>query len=78
MTLWDGEGEMRAFRNSGPHAVAMRKLLDWCDEASFTHPFQGVLPVEGARGREDRVVRRAPRGIYSQTGQCGGASQVDE
>ncbi len=37
ITGWDSEAELRAFRNGGAHAVAMRKLLEWCDEASYTH-----------------------------------------
>src|SRR4051794_341758 len=37
ITEWDADADMRAYRNNGPHAVAMRKLLEWCDEASFAH-----------------------------------------
>lgn len=37
ITMWDSEADMRAFRNRAPHATAMPKLLDWCDEASFAH-----------------------------------------
>jgi heme-degrading monooxygenase HmoA len=50
ITLWDSDAEMRAFRNSGPHATAMRKLLEWCDEASFSHytAEDGALPSADA------------------------------
>jgi hypothetical protein len=37
ITMWNAEADMRAFRNAVPHKTAMRKLLDWCDEASFAH-----------------------------------------
>jgi hypothetical protein len=37
LTVWDGEASMRSFRDAGAHVRAMRKLLEWCDEASFVH-----------------------------------------
>ena len=36
-TTWRSMDAMRGYRNAAPHLQAMRKLLDWCDEASFVH-----------------------------------------
>ena len=36
-TCWDSEDSMRAFMLARPHGPAMRKLLEWCDEASLVH-----------------------------------------
>jgi hypothetical protein len=36
-TSWDGENSMRKFMLMKPHGAAMRKLLEWCDEASLVH-----------------------------------------
>lgn len=33
-TSWESEDAMKAFMHAQPHGPAMRKLLEWCDEAS--------------------------------------------
>lgn len=36
-TCWESEAAMRAFMLAKPHGPAMRKLLEWCDEAALVH-----------------------------------------
>jgi hypothetical protein len=36
-TGWESEAAMKAFMLASPHGPAMRKLLDWCDEAALVH-----------------------------------------
>ena len=36
-TSWTNEAAMKAFMHATPHGPVMRKLLDWCDEASLVH-----------------------------------------
>jgi hypothetical protein len=36
-TAWDSEASMRAFMVAHPHGPVMRKLIEWCDEASVVH-----------------------------------------
>lgn len=45
-TSWTSEAAMKAFMHATPHGPAMRKLMDWCDEASLVHWTQdtGDLP----------------------------------
>ena len=54
ITLWESEEAMRSFRNSGVHRAAMPKLLNWCDEASYTHYTMdetGIPPADTAYQR---------------------------
>lgn len=39
-TCWESEGAVRAFMLAKPHGMAMRKLLEWCDEAALVHWIQ--------------------------------------
>jgi hypothetical protein len=36
-TSWDCESSMKEFMLAPPHGPAMRKLLEWCDEAALVH-----------------------------------------
>ena len=36
-TTWTNEAALRAFMLAPPHGPAMKKLLDWCDEAALVH-----------------------------------------
>jgi hypothetical protein len=35
VTSWDGRPSMTNFVNTDPHFTTMRRLDDWCDEATF-------------------------------------------
>jgi hypothetical protein len=37
LTAWENEKAMKAFRGSGAHARVMPMLVEWCDEAAYTH-----------------------------------------
>lgn len=36
-TVWTSESAMKRFMLAGAHRQAMRKLLEWCDEAALVH-----------------------------------------
>ena len=36
-TSWTSDAAMKTFMHAAPHGPVMRKLLDWCDEASIAH-----------------------------------------
>ena len=36
-TIWTSEAAMKKFMTSGAHGKAMRKLVEWCDEAAVVH-----------------------------------------
>ena len=36
-TTWTAEASMKSYMISGAHGIAMRKLLNWCDEAAVVN-----------------------------------------
>ena len=40
-TSWSSESSMKSFMLAKPHGPAMRRLLEWCDEAALVHWTQG-------------------------------------
>lgn len=40
ITVWQGDADMKVFRNSEAHRKAMQKLPDWCNEATYAHWLQ--------------------------------------
>lgn len=44
-TAWHDEASMRAFMLAMPHGGAMRKLANWCDEASVVHWTQATADL---------------------------------
>ena len=36
-TSWESEAAMKSLYARHPHGPAMRKLLEWCDEAALVH-----------------------------------------
>jgi hypothetical protein len=68
-TSWDSEASMRKFMLMKPHGAAMRKLLEWCDEAALVHwsqPEPALPPWTEAHrrmqveGRTSKVLHPSP------------------
>lgn len=55
VTAWRDLESMRAFRNGTPHLTAMRKLLHWCDEASYVHFEQSSSALPDATAAYQRL-----------------------
>ncbi len=74
-TAWTDESAMKNFMLASPHRVAMRKLLEWCDEAALVHWVQGTKDLPDwkeaqrrlqAEGRRSKVNHPSPGQIAYQ------------
>ncbi len=48
---------MKAFMHATPHGPAMRKLLEWCDEASLVHWTQDTAELPSWEVAHERLER---------------------
>ena len=73
LTGWDSRESMRAYMVSGPHAKAMPKLMEWCDEGSVAHWDQDgmELPTWEEADRRMRESRRVSKVKYPSEGHAG-------
>jgi hypothetical protein len=72
-TAWDAEDSVRQFMVAHPHGEAMRRLLNWCDEASVARWTQDTADLPNwqeahrrmqAEGRPSKV--RFPSAAHQQ------------
>jgi hypothetical protein len=54
-TAWVDDGSMKSFRDSGWHQPAMRKLLEWCDEASLARWTQPTAELPDPAGMLEKL-----------------------
>ena len=57
ITVWFDAKSMEAYRVAGMHRAAMPKLLNWCDEASFSHWTQESAEVPSWNEAYERMVK---------------------
>jgi Domain of unknown function (DUF3291) len=83
-TSWTDEEAMKKFMLGEPHRTAMRKLLQWCDEAAVVHWSQGngalpTWPEAYARmrkeGRRSKVNHPTPAHLAFEFPEPKGVSQ---
>ncbi|WP_109485920.1 antibiotic biosynthesis monooxygenase [Occallatibacter savannae] len=78
LTCWESEAAMKAFMTAGPHGESMRKLMEWCDEASVAHWTQEgeELPSWGEAHR--RMLRHGRASKVNRPSDAQKAFRIDE
>jgi heme-degrading monooxygenase HmoA len=76
-TCWDSENSMKAFMRTNPHGTAMRKLLDWCDEASLVHWTQETTKLPAWAEAHRRMLREGRPSKVNHPSEAQKAQRID-
>jgi len=77
-TCWESDAAMKAFMVAGPHGAAMRKLLEWCDEASVAHWTQEDCELPSWSEAHRRILRHGRASKVNHPSDAQKAFRIDE
>ena len=60
-TMWESEADVKRYMIAQPHGEAMRKLLNWCDEAAVARWEQDSAALPGWQEAYRRIVAEGRR-----------------
>jgi len=78
LTCWESEAAMKAFMVAGPHGAAMRKLLEWCDEAALAHWTQDTGELPSWEEAHRRILRHGRVSKVNHPSDAQKAFRIDE
>ena len=76
-TCWDSEASMKAFMHARPHGPAMRKLLEWCDEAALVHWKQDGAELPSWTEAHGRMLREGRTSKVNHPSEAHKAFRID-
>jgi heme-degrading monooxygenase HmoA len=76
-TCWDSEDSMKVFIRENPHGTAMRKLLEWCDEASLVHWTQESTELPAWADAHRRMLREGRASKVNHPSDAQKAQRID-
>jgi Domain of unknown function (DUF3291) len=75
-TSWADEAAMKAFMHASPHGPVMRRLLEWCDEASLVHWTQAGNQLPSWQEAHTRLQRDGRRSKVNHPSTAHNAFQI--
>ncbi len=77
-TPWTDQAAMKNFILANPHGIAMRKLLEWCDEAALVHWLQDTKDLPDWKEAQRRLQAEGRRSKVNHPSQGQIANQIPE